>query len=639
MIRRNFSRKSVAMLQAMRSKAAGIVVKILFSILVLSFAVWGIGDYSFLRRTDPTAIQVGSVKIASSTLDQQYRTALDRMRQQFGGQLDAETAKQFGLVDQVVQRLVTQGLLDKAASDLGIRVGDDVLRARIAADPQLQGAGGQFDPQRFQQLLFQNNLSEAGFVELYRHDLARGIVTDPLYIGVRPPDVLVDRLYRYRNERRGGESVFVAASSFADVGTPDDAQLKAVYDDNKDRFTAPEYRALTVVRASADDVASQITVTDQQIQDEYRARLSELRVPEKREVEQLLYADEAGAKAAVDKLKAGAKFDDLAKENKQSPETTRLGEVSKDDQLPGLTDAIFALQVGQVSDPVRSPFGWHLLRVSKIEPGKEPTLAEVKDKVTTDLKQRLAGDAAYDYATKLEDAVSNGASLEEAAAKVGLKAVKVPAVDAQGLGPDGKPVAVLAGATEPLKAVFDTAEGSDTQLVDSGDSAWFMMHVDGITPSALRPLADVRPQVVALWQDKQRQEAAKKRADQILEGVKSGKPLQVAGQPFGLNPQPIAPVLRAGGFNPRATVPPEVNARMFQMKPNDVATVPSRDGVFVVRMTQIVAADPASDADGVEKVRSDLRQQFGGDVAAGYVAALRQRIGVTIDQDAIDKVM
>lgn len=625
------------MLQAMRSKAAGLVVKILFSILVLSFAVWGIGDYTFLRHTDSTAVRIGDVKIPASTLDKQYRSELDRLRQTMG-QIDPEMARQFGLVDQVIQRIVTQSLLDQAARRLGVRIGDDVLRSRLAADPEMQSPTGQFDRDRFQQLLYRNNLSEADFTALYRQDLARALLTEPLYTGVRPPEVLVDRLYRYRNEKRGGDSVFVPAASFTDVGTPDDAQIKATYDENHDRFTAPEYRNLTVARVSAEDVLPQISVTDQQIEDEYRARLPELRVPEKRDIEQLLFSDEAAAKAAYERLKAGGKLEDIAKENKQTPEQTRIGMVTQGELVPELTGPLYALPEGGFSEPLHSPFGWHILRVTKIVPGTEPPLAEIKDQVTKELKQRLATDAAYDYATKLEDAVANGASVEEAAAKIALPTVKVAAVDAQGRGPDGKPVAVLDGAAEALTAAFDTAEASDTPLTEVKDSAWYMVHVNSITPSALRPLADIRDQVTAVWQTKKREDAAKARAEQILAEVRGGKSLDAAAAPFGLKTNPAPPVIRSAGYNPRATVPPEINARLFSLKPNEAAVVPSRDGFSVVRLTQIVPADPASDAAGVEQLRTELRQQLGGDAVAGYVSTLRQHFGVTVDREAVDRV-
>ena len=625
------------MLQAMRSKAAGIVVKVLFSILVLSFAIWGIGDYSFLRRSDTTAVRVDDVKISATTLDQQYRNEMDRLRRTFG-QIDPETARQFGLMDQVVQRLVNQTLLDKAAQRLGVRLGDDVLRSRLMNDPQLKGPDGRFDADRFRQILFQNNLSEAGFIAMLRQDLSRSLLTEAVGAGAQPPDILVDKLYRYRNEKRGGETVQVSTTAFTDVGKPDDEQLKATYEDNKDRFTAPEYRKLTVARIGADEVLPKITVTDQQIEDEYRARLSEFGTPEQRDVDQLLFTDEAAAKAAAEKLKAGTSFDQLATDNKQTPEQTHIGNITRNELVPELTNVIFSLPEGGTSDPVHSPFGWHIVRVTKIVAGKEPTLAEVKDKVVTDLKQRLAADAAYDYATKLEDAVANGASVEEAASKVGVPVTKIAAVDAQGRDPDGKPVPTFDGAQPALLAAFDTAEGGDTQLVEGKDGIWFMSHVDAITPSHLKPLADVRDDVVSMWQDKQRQEKAKARAEQIVAAVQAGKTLEAAAAQFGLKVSPAEPAVRTAGFNPRSTVPPEVNAKLFALKPGETGTVPVSNATYVVRLTQVIAADPAADKAGVDQLRAELRQQMSGDVVQAYVDALRQRYGVTINQDVIDRV-
>src|SRR6185312_4054560 len=126
------------------------------------------------------------------------------------------------------------------------------------ADPQLQGPNGQFDRDRFQQFLYQSNLTEAGFIAQYREDFSRALLTEALSSGVRAPDAAVDRLYRYRNERRGGEDVLVTAASFKDVGKPTDAEIKSVYDENHARFTAPEFRTVTVVRVSPADLLPQM---------------------------------------------------------------------------------------------------------------------------------------------------------------------------------------------------------------------------------------------------------------------------------------------------------------------------------------------------------------------------------------------
>ena len=626
------------MLSAFRSKVAGVIVKILFALLILSFAVWGIGDYAFLRQGDPAALKVGGTTVTASQLSNEYRSELERLRRTFG-QIDTETARQFGLMDQVVQRMVNQTLLDRAAADLGLRLGNDALRNRLMAEPSFQTPAGEFDRLRFQQFLQQSGMTEGSFLASFRQDYTRALITDALMAGGRTPDALVDRLYRYRNEKRSGESLFVPATSFADVGEPDAAQLQSVYDDNRERFTAPEYRAVTLVRIGPEEVQSQIEITDQQLQEEFATRLAELRVPERRDVSQLLFADEAAAKAAQVKITGGADFAETGKELGQPPEQQALGKISRDDLVPEMADAVFALPQAGISAPVRSPFGWHVFRVNGIEAGKEPNFAEVKDRLAAELRQRLAGDAAYDLATKVEEAIAGGASVAAAAEKNGVPATRVPATDLRGQAPDGKPIPALAGAQPLLSAVFETASGRETQLIEGDGSVWYVAHVDGVTPSALRPLAEVREEAVRLWQQDKRDELARARGDELLKEISGGKSLEAAGARFNLKPAPVGPVARSAGFDPRAPVPPEVTGRLFQMKDGEVAAVPSRDGVYVVRLTGSTPADPASDAEGVALLRNQLKQQIDSDVVAGYAEALRQRYGVSIDRTVIDRLM
>jgi peptidyl-prolyl cis-trans isomerase D len=514
-----------------------------------------------------------------------------------------------------------------------------VIRSRLFSDPSLQGPDGRPSRERFQQLLYQSNMSEQAFIDQFRRDLARALIVEALTSGTRVPDVLVDSLYKHRNERRSGESVFVAASSFADVGKPDDAQLQSIYEDNRERFTAPEYRALTVARVSAEEVKDSIDVTNAQIEEEYQTRLPELSIPERRDVEQLLLPDEAAAKAAQARLSAGTDIATIAKETGQAPDQVRLGTIARDDLVPELADVVFSLPQGGISAPTRSPFGWHVFRVTKITPGKQPALAEVRDRLASDVKTRLAADAAYKFSTKLEDAVSNGASVEEAARQVGVPAIKVAAVDLRGRTPAGQPVPILDGASEVLSAAFETPQGQDSRLVEGRDNAWFIVHVDGVTPSTVKPLADVRDEAVSLWQAEKREEAAKARADQIVEAVKSGKPLAAAAAAFAIKVTAVPPVVRSQGVDPRAAVPPEVNARLFALKLKETGVASGREGYYVLTLTGIEPANPAADAAGVEQLRTQLVQQIGGDVVGEYIEALRQRYGVTIDRSVVDRLM
>lgn len=625
------------MLQTIRSKTAGVVVRVLFLLLVASFAVWGIGDYAFMRRGEEVAIRVGDVKITPEQLSIEYRREVDRLRRMFGGQFDLELAKQIGLMDQVIERIVRDSLFEQEAKRLGIVVSNEVVRQRIAADPQFHGPGGGFDRNVFQRVLYENGYSENQYVQLLRQSLLRSAIAEPLSAGARAPDILVDRLYRHRQERRVGEILAVPDSSITVAGEPDEAQLKSVYDDNSETFSEPEFRALTVLRLGIEDLVPTIEVTEDQLRDEYQQRIGEFRVPEKRDLEQMLFSDEAAAKAAADKVKSGTPFAEVAREANQSPEQTHLEGVQKSD-LPELADAVFALPEGGVAGPLKSPFGWHVIRVDKIHPGKEPTLDELRDRLKEDIARRLAGNAAYDTAIKVEDAIASGATLAEAATRVGLKTINVPAVDARGLNPKGEEEPSLAGAPEAVQAAFQTPQGQTSQMIETRSGPFYFVHVDGVTPPRVKPLEEVRAQVVDLWKAEQRSAGARKRAEAIVEKVAQGKTLAEAGAEFNLKPQ-TTPAVRRDGSGEEGRVASEIAAQLFSMKPNDVGIVAARDGQSVVRLTEILPADPAADPEGVARLRETVNQQIGDDLVAEMAQALRERFPVTIDPALIQRVL
>jgi peptidyl-prolyl cis-trans isomerase D len=535
--------------------------------------------------------------------------------------------------------VIRDTLFEKEAARLGIVVSDDVIRARIAANPAFYGFTGGFDRNVFQRVLYENGYNEAQYIQLMRQEMARSAIVDSVLVGSRAPDTLVDRLYRHRNERRVGETVFVPNNSIEVTGEPDETQLKSVYDDNPERFSDPEFRALTVLRVGTDELVPTIQVTDQQLKEEFDSRSAEFRVPEKRDIEQMLFPTEDAAKAAAAKVASGTPFADVARDDaKQKPDQTELPDVQKQDLVPELADVVFALPEGGVTPPIKSGFGWHIARVAKIQPAKEPTLDEVKNKLRTELVQRLAARAAYDTAVKAEDALGSGATLTEAATKVGLNVVKIAAIDARGLNPKDEKELVLADAPEALQAAFQTPQGQDSQLVETRGGTSFLIHVSSVTPPRVKPMDEVRPQLVALWKAEQQSAGARKRAELIAQRLGEGKTLAEASAEFNLKPETSPAVLRDGSAtNGRAAS--EVATQLFAGKVGDVGVAAAADGFHVVRHTAIEPADPAKDADGVARLRATLNQQVGGDLVTELATALRSRYPVTVDQQAVDRVL
>jgi len=624
------------MLQFIREKAAGTVFKVMFGLLILSFAMWGIGDYAFLRSGDDTAIKVGDRKIAIQQLDIEYRQARDRIKRMLGNDLDENLLRQFGVLDQTVDRLAGQAALDSEIARLGLVASDAVVRQRIANDPSFRGPGGQFDRFVFQRVLYENGFTEQRFIELVRADIVRQQIIDAVEAGVRPPESLVEAIYRHRNEKRAGEQIHVPNGSFADVGTPTDADIAKTYEANGERFTAPELRALSVVRVSAADVAAQVQIDERALDDEFQQRKREFDRPEQRELKQMLFADEAGATAAAAAIAGGKGFDAVVAETPgQSADRVGLGLVTRDETLPAIAELAFAAEPGKVVGPVKTAFGWHVIEVVRIEAGTDAKLADVRDRIEPELRRRLAGDKAFEIANKVEDQVTRGRSLDEAAAAAGAEVVKVAAVDARGRDGAGDPVGLFANAPEAVRAAFETVPGRESQLIETRVGAFYIVRVESVTPAQRRPLDAVKDEVAAVWKAERQAERAVARAREIVDAVGKGETLEAAALRFNLRIEAVAPVLRTGD---QANVPSQVAARLFAQKPGELGVAAGIDGQYVVRTKEIVVADPAADAAGMEQLRTQLRRDMAGDLSSEYGQALRQRYGVTINRTVVDRL-
>jgi peptidyl-prolyl cis-trans isomerase D len=215
------------MLQAIRSKVASWVAKTLFVMLILSFAVWGIGDIFTQRTTLNPVATVGDTKVTPMQLDRAFRDLVAQYRQAFGPAFDVEQARQFGLVDQALDGLIRDALFDEAAKRLGLRVGDELVRTEITEIPAFRDASGRFSAAQFRFVLQQNQLTEQDVIGIVRRNLAQQALTGGLAAGAVAPGVLAEDLYRHRAERRVAEVIEITAARFADVPVPDEPTIVA----------------------------------------------------------------------------------------------------------------------------------------------------------------------------------------------------------------------------------------------------------------------------------------------------------------------------------------------------------------------------------------------------------------------------
>lgn len=626
------------MLQTIREKTAGVVVKVLFLFLVLSFAVWGIGDYRFLQRSETPAIAIGGDAVPAEIVRQEFQRDLDRLRRSIGD-VDRDLIRQFGLAGQTAERVANQWTLDRAAERLSLVVSDQVVRQRIQADPGFR-TNGTFDAMAFRRLLQENGYSEQRYVELARGDAARAALVESVTIGAAAPRTVAELLYRHREEKRRGAAIRIPASAMPDPGTPSQAELAAVYEANAERFTDPEFRGGIVLRIGIDEVRAAVPIDDAQLRAEYETRKRNFSTPERRALELIRFDDAAAAAAARRKLDAGTDFLAVAAEAGQTPEqVAAFGRVTQTSLPRELAAPIFALPQGVASAPIETALGVFIARTTAIEAAVEPGFEALRGRLAEEQVQRNATEIAYRTATRVEELLNEGKPLQDAAAAAGIAVLTVEAVDNAGRDRAGAPLPLFAAAPELLRAFLEAPLARDSGLIEPRAGGYFFLRVDSITPSRKRDLAAVREDAAGIWKAEKRAAAAKARADSVLEALRGGKTADEAATAAGVAAEPL-PALRRDG-RADASAPADaasIAARMFQLKSGEAGIAPVADGYAVVTVAEILPADPAAAGLALERLAESLEQSMSGEVARQYLRALRDRLKVVVDQGAVDKL-
>jgi len=631
----------MAMLDTLRKGVASIAVKVLLVLLILSFVAWGIGDVVSPGGDDEWAAKVGDVDIHAYELGNEYQRARARLRVELGTDIGPEQARELGLPSMVLNRMVDSTLVRLGATDLGFTAGDDLVRARIRADTRFFNEFGVFDSAVFNDILRGLGLTEGGYVNEIRSQIVGNQLVGSIGAGVAAPRPLVDHLYRHWLEQRVAEILRIPDSSVEAPTVADEPTLRTFHQDNAPVFTAPEYRALTLVAFEAKDLAPEMAVPQAELDEAFEDRGDEFIEPERRTLRQMVLPDADAAKRARDRINAGEDFAVVAKEEAGLEadilavgSTTRV-QLARDLGVE-IANAVFTAAPGSTTPPLQSPLGWHLLEVSEVTPGHAPPRSEIDEKLRAEIALDKAIDALFDLANRLEDALGGGASLEEAARGLALTVRKLDAVDPAGLDANGTVIADLPAGL--LETAYATEAGAESALTETGSDGYFIARVDSVTPPTLRPFEEVRDEVVAAWLAKRRGEVVGEEAQTIAERVRGGTALSTIATERGLNVETSSPFNRNGaGASPGMSA--DLIEQLFSAQRGDVVVGRGVRSSIIARLVRVADADTSADAQNTRRALArQLANGIGNDLVAQLTSALRDRYPVSINTRVVDEL-
>ncbi len=610
---------------------------IVVGFLVISFAVWGIGDV-FRGFGRSTVAKIGRTEITIEQFRSLYNERLQQYARQLGRPIGADQARALGLDRLIVGQLVSEIVLDERARALGLALSDAEVAKQITTDPAFQGPNGQFDRFRFEQIIRNAGYTEARYVAEQRKRLLRRQLAGTVSSGMSAPKALVEAANRYQNEQRSIEYILIDRAQAGEVPAPTPEELAKYFEERKILFRAPEYRKLVIVSLIPSEQARWIEISDADLKRAYEERRARYVTPERRHVLQIDFPDAEAARAAADRIAKGATFADIAKELGKTEKDIDLGTVAKAGMIDkSVAEAAFALKEGEVSAPVQGRFGTVLVQVLKIEPetGAHPG-GGCRRRSSRSWRPRAPRPRYPTSTTRSRMRSSKG-----------RRWPRPPKSSSCRCGPS-RPSTARA-ATPPacrsdlpdqqrlLAAAFTTDIGVERDPLQSQDGyIWF--DVAGITPSRERPLEEVKDQVEARWREQEIATRLNAKATAIMDKLKAGSTFADVAAAEHLKVESATGLKRGQGVGALSAAAIDAVFRTAKDAVGKAdAAQPTEQVVF--RVTDIVVPTLDMASDDAKRIVETLDRGLSEDMFAEYIAKLESEIGVTINQSALNQVI
>lgn len=488
------------MLQALRTGTKSPIMKVFLIFLAGGFALWGVGDVTTgLIGGSDKAISAGS----QSMSPREVALKFDLARRNYLPNATMGEALDSGLLPELAGALARDVVFRAEADRLGLTVTRDMQREAVANEQSFRDELGNFSQSRFLSALANAGLNEDDYLQEVDTALRRMQIVDAVASGAAQPEAVARAVTAFELERRTARlvSVPVEADKVAD---PDDGTLAGWFSEVKSRYDAPALRTARVGAIDPQIFAGDIDISDGDIETAYQDRIDEFTTPERRRLRQMVFADSAAAEAAYSRLTGGEDFTAVAADTLGwTADDTQLGLISRGDLDEAIAEAAFGIPAGDITGPVESAFGVHLVAVDEVVAGGETSLADVSDTIRAALQAEAAIDMIFEKVNILEDVLASGATIEEAITEVGGTLVTLQNIDRRGNDIDGAPYggdgAEMAQDSLVLDAVWSN-EIDDLSVIQEGaNDMFFVVEVTGETDPRERDLSEVRNRAIADW--------------------------------------------------------------------------------------------------------------------------------------------
>jgi peptidyl-prolyl cis-trans isomerase D len=526
------------MAESIGGKFRNFMVAILVGLLVVAFAVWGVNDV-FTARAGDAVITVGDAEITSDEFEMAFERELQTINRDNESSVTTQQAYAQGLHNRVLQNLLTDTVIGIDADELGVGVNRRVARDVVKDISTFQNElTGEFSEDKLNSILAQNRITRTQFEDDIFRTLRRQQTVPAIIGGLQAPAEYATQRYNFVTEQRKADVLTLTADAVPAPAEPTDEELKTFIDQNAAAYTAPEYRRVVMLRLEPFDLTPDMEATDEEVRAafQYKIDLGELGSPETRSVVQITATDEEAAKKAAEQLARG---DDAiavaAGLGLVDPEI--YTDVLKDAILdPETADAAFEMDKGEAKALLGSLGNWYAVGVTNITAAVTPDFDAQEDEIRESLLIDKAKEAIYDFTADIEDAMTDGLTLEEISAKVGWPLSYYDFIDRSGTTQDGikmngfSAIPGVASDEKLLIEIFVSDLGFETDLFETSTGGFASIRVDDIVDSTMRPFEEVKANATTAWTFTKTGEAMDELAAELASKIQTGEDINAVAE-------------------------------------------------------------------------------------------------------------
>ena len=621
--------------------------QVILFLMMVPFAFFGVDYYFRGTNTADSVATIGKDKITLAEFDQSLRAQQQRARQMLGRNFDPAMFDNPEIRFAVLDGVINEHLLVAKARDQRFRVTDAQLRETLSGIPAFQ-VDGKFSNDLYDQFLLGQGTNRVVFEEKVRQDILSATVQEPILaanIVARPS---AEKFLGLLEQQREVAVAVVSAEPFVKDVKIDDAAVKAFYDKNAAAFMTPELAKVEYLLLTQEALMAGVTIDPADVKKQYEANLKQYAAAEQRTVAHILVAvkadaneaDRAAAKKQAEELFAKAratpaKFGDLAREFSQDPGSAQqggdLGTFTRGTMVAKFEDAAFAAKAGEIVNPVQTEFGWHIIKVNGIKAAQVPSFEEVKVQIEAELKRQHAAQKFAASADQFQNLVYEQAdSLAGAAKALNLTVEVTPFISR------AQAQAIAKGSAKLVQALFspESIQGRrNTEAIEIGQNSLIAARILEYKPAAPRPFDEVRDEIRRQLTRKGAVELAQTAGRAKLALLTDGKSDKQAGVAFGKSVE-IARNRAEAGF------PPEAVAQIFQVNPDKLPAfvgATNEHGDFSIFRVQAVNSPGTADKARLDAASARLSEQIGREMFTAYLATLKARADVKINQANLEK--